>query len=85
MAHHKSAKKRIRSNDRKRIRNQASMSKVRTLIKKVYSTESKADAEAVLKEAVSYIDKTAGKGRIHKNTAARKKSALTKYVNKLEA
>ncbi len=85
MAHHKSAKKRIRTNDRKRIRNQASMSKVRTLVKKVYSTESKADAEVILKEAISYIDKTAGKGRIHKNTAARKKSALTKYVNKLEA
>lgn len=85
MAHHKSAKKRIRSNDRKRIRNQASMSKVRTLVKKVYEAGNKADAENLLKEAVSYIDKTVSKGRIHKNTAARRKSALTKHVNKLEA
>lgn len=85
MAHHKSAKKRIRSNERKRIRNQASMSKVRTLVKKVYEAQNKADAENLLKEAVSYIDKTVGQGRIHKNTAARRKSALTKYVNKLEA
>ena len=85
MAHHKSAKKRIRSNERKRIRNQASMSKVKTMVKKVYEAQNKADAENLLKEAVSYIDKTVGKGRIHKNTAARRKSALTKYVNKLEA
>jgi len=61
------------------------MSKVRTLIKKVYNAENKADAEKLLKEAVSYIDTTVGKGRIHKNTAGRRKSSLTKYVNKLEA
>ncbi|MBN1299873.1 MAG: 30S ribosomal protein S20 [Melioribacteraceae bacterium] len=85
MAHHKSAKKRIRSNERKRVNNQAALSKVRTLIKKVYSAENKTDAEKYLKETVAFLDKTAGNGRIHKNTAARKKSSLTKYVNKLEA
>ena len=85
MAHHKSAKKRIRSNEKKRVGNQAAMSKVRTLVKKVYAAETKADAEVILKEAVSFIDKTVGKGRLHKNTAARKKSSLTKHVNSLEA
>lgn len=85
MAHHKSAKKRIKTNEKKRILNQGAMSKVRTMIKKVYNAETKADAEKLLKEAVSFIDTTVGKGRIHKNTAARRKSSLTKYVNKLEA
>lgn len=85
MAHHKSAKKRIRTNASKHVRNQASMSKLKTLVKGVYSAENKADAEKILKEAISFIDKTVGKGRIHKNTGARKKSSLTKHVNKLEA
>ena len=43
------------------------------------------DGETSLKQAVSVIDKTAGKGRLHKNNAARKKSALTKFVNSIEA
>lgn len=85
MAHHKSAKKRIKTSEKKRVRNKAALSKVKTLIKKVYSTEDKAEATVVLKEATKVIDKTAAKGKIHKNNAARKKSALTKHVNKLAA
>ncbi len=85
MAHHKSAKKRIRTSERRRLRNKASMSKLKTLIKKVFTTEDKAQAEVVLKEAVSYIDRIAVKNRIHKNNAARKKSQLTRYVNALAA
>ena len=84
MAHHKSAKKRIRTSERRRLRNQAAMSKVKTLLKKVHSSESKDDAEKNLKEAVSYIDKNVTKGRLHKNTAARKKSSLTKFVNSIK-
>ena len=85
MAHHKSAKKRIRTNERRRVRNQAAMSKIKTLVKKVHSSENKSDAETNLKEAVSYIDKNVTKGRLHKNTAARKKSALTKFVNNIKS
>ncbi|MBZ0180472.1 MAG: 30S ribosomal protein S20 [Melioribacteraceae bacterium] len=85
MATHQSAKKRIRSSEKRRVRNQAARSELNTLIKKVYSLEDKEKAEAAYKEAVSFIDKTVGKGRLHKNTAARKKSAITKYVNKLNA
>jgi len=85
MAHHKSAKKRIKTSEKKRVRNKAALSKVKTLIKKVYATEEKAQAEVVLKEATKALDKTAAKGKIHKNNAARKKSALTKHVNKLAA
>ncbi len=85
MAHHKSAKKRIRTNERKRLRNQAAMSQVRTLVKKVHSSDNKADAEKNLKEAVSFIDKNVTKGRLHRNTAARKKSSLTKFVNSIKS
>ena len=85
MAHHKSAKKRIKTSEKKRVRNKAALSKVKTLVKKVFSLEDKVEASAVLKEATKVLDKTAAKGKIHKNNAARKKSALTKHVNKLAA
>ena len=42
-------------------------------------------AQTILKEAVAFLDKTASKGRMPKNTVARKKSTLTKHVNKLSA
>jgi small subunit ribosomal protein S20 len=85
MAHHKSAQKRIRSNKKKQIRNKTAVSKVKTLVKKVMATEEKVQADQLLKEAISTLDKQTSKGRIHKNTAARKKSTLTKHVNKLAA
>jgi small subunit ribosomal protein S20 len=85
MAHHKSAKKRVRSTKRRAERNKTALSKVKTLIKKVYDTEDNAKVQEYLKEAVAFLDKTASKGRLHKNTVARKKSALTKHVNKLTA
>ena len=85
MAHHQSAKKRIRQNVKRRLRNQASRSKINTLMKKVYKAKSKEEAEVSLKEAISFIDKTVSKGRLHKNTAARRKSQLTRFVNSLEA
>jgi small subunit ribosomal protein S20 len=85
MAHHKSAKKRIRVSEKRRLNNKASISKSRTLVKKVLDTEDKAEAAVALKEAVSYLDKTVSKGRLHKNTVARKKSRLARHVNKLAA
>jgi small subunit ribosomal protein S20 len=85
MANHKSAKKRIRSSEKRRVRNQDAQTKMKTLIKKVHTAEAKAAAEVNLKEAVSFIDKSVTKGRLHKNTAARKKSSLTRHVNKLVA
>ncbi len=84
MAHHKSAKKRIRQNEVRRLRNKAALSEIKTLTKRVHSIEKKDEAEAVLKQAVSTIDKNVSKGRLHKNTAARKKSKLVRYVNSLK-
>ena len=85
MAHHKSAQKRVRSTKKRQERNKAALSKVKTLVKKVQSTDDAEKAQAYLKEAVAFLDKTAAKGRIHKNKAARSKSTLTKHVNKLVA
>jgi small subunit ribosomal protein S20 len=85
MAHHKSAKKRVRSTKRRAERNKAALSKVKTLVKKVVTAEDNAKAQEYLKEAVAFLDKTASKGRLHKNNVARKKSALAKHVNKLAA
>ncbi len=81
MAQHKSAEKRARTSERKRARNKAALSKFRTLSKTVFGSQEKAELEGKLKEAVSALDKMVTKGRMHRNTAARKKSALTRYVN----
>jgi small subunit ribosomal protein S20 len=81
MANHKSAKKRIKTNEKKRIINKASLSKLKTLTKKAFDISEKAELEPAYKEAVSYIDKMASKGRIHKNNAARKKAQLTVHLN----
>lgn len=85
MAHHKSAKKRIRSSERKKAVNKRTDSKIKTVIKKTLATDKKEELEKLYKEAVSIIDKGTAKGRLHKNTAARKKSRLTKHLNKLSA
>ena len=85
MANHKSAKKRILVSERRRELNKGSLSKLKTLTKKVFSSTDKTETEKSYKEAVSYTDKLTGKGMVHRNTAARKKAALTKHLNKLTA
>ena len=82
MAHHKSAKKRIRSSERRRQINKAVDSKIKTLYKKTLNTTEKEELEKLYKEAVSFIDQSADKGYLHKNNAARKKSRLTIHLNK---
>jgi small subunit ribosomal protein S20 len=86
LANIKSAKKRILVNAKKAERNKAIKSKVKTMIKKVEAAilaEDKELAKANLNIAISEIDKACSKGVIHKNTAARKVSRLTKKVNNL--
>lgn len=83
MAHHKSAKKRIKVSEKRRIINKDAASKLKTLVKKVKAQKEKTVAEPILRETVAFIDKTVSKGRLHKNTAARKKSSLTRFVNSL--
>lgn len=83
MAHHKSALKRIRQAEKRRLRNKAYKTRMKTQIKNVRSAESKDKALEELKKAYALIDKLAQKGIIQKNTAANKKSRLTRYVNSL--
>jgi small subunit ribosomal protein S20 len=83
MANHKSAEKRIRANEVKRLRNRYQHKTTRTFIKKLRTTTVKSEAEALLKEVSSMIDKLAKKNIIHWKKAANQKSKLTKLVNKL--
>jgi small subunit ribosomal protein S20 len=83
MANHKSAEKRIRANETKRVRNRYQHKTTRTAIKKLKTTTSKTDAEALLKEVSAMIDKLAKKNIIHWKKAANQKSKLAKQVNKI--
>jgi small subunit ribosomal protein S20 len=83
MANHKSAEKRIRSSEAKRVRNRYQHKTTRTFLKKLKSTTVKSEAEALLKEVSSMIDKLAKKNIIHWKKAANQKSKLTKYVSGL--
>lgn len=89
MANHKSALKRIRSSARRRARNRTYLSQTRTQVKKArQAIEAGKDvkaAEEELRLAVSQLDKAAGKGVIHKNAAARRKSRLMKQLATLQS
>ena len=84
MANHKSAEKRARQNIKRRLRNKSVKTRVKHMTKRVRLAaggDSKDTAVADLKSAQSMIDKASKKGTIHKRTAARKISRLSKLVN----
>ena len=83
MDRHPQQIKRERQDIKRRAKNVADMSKLRTLIKNVLQSDKKDKAQTEYAKAVSYIDKAAGKGLIHKNTAARRKSQITRHLNSL--
>lgn len=83
MANHKSALKRIRSNNAKRLKNRYQHKTTRTYIKKLRNTTDKEEAQKLLKEVTSMLDRLAKKNIIHKNKAANNKSKLAKLVNSL--
>jgi len=86
MANHKSAEKRVRQNVKRNEINRSNRSKLRTSIKKLRTAVAAHDKGAsteLLFPTVSLIDKAVNKGIIHRNTAARYKSRLTKHVNDL--
>ena len=90
MANNKSAKKRIKINERNRLQNRFYKSSVRTLIKvffkdlKVYKAsqnpEDKEKLQKILSSIYSLMDKGTKKNVFHKNTAARKKAKLAAYL-----
>lgn len=83
MANHKSAIKRIRSNDAKRDLNRYQHKSTRTVVKNIRKAEKKAEAQSLLSKAFSMLDKLAKKNIIHKNKAGNLKSSLQKHVDTL--
>tara|TARA_B000000557_G_scaffold262924_1_gene264698 strand:- start:1324 stop:1578 length:255 start_codon:yes stop_codon:yes gene_type:complete len=84
MDRHPQQIKRERQDIKRRARNVANTSRLKTHIKKVLSTTSKSDAENAYKAAVSIIDKAINKNLIHKNTGARRKAQITRHLNSLK-
>jgi small subunit ribosomal protein S20 len=87
LANHKSALKRARQNETRRLRNKSSKSIVKNTVKELKTAannkENKESEVKRLDSAKSVIDKAAKKGIIHKRTAARKISRLSKLVNSI--
>ncbi len=88
MANHKSAVKRARQNELRRLRNKAVKTRIKSLVKEVRSSAgetSGAEGKVKLNVAQSIIDKASKKGVIHQRTAARKISRLSKLANSASA
>jgi small subunit ribosomal protein S20 len=80
MANHKSALKRIRSNEAKRLRNKYQHKTTRNAVRVLRATEDKTAAEALLPSVLAMLDKLAKNNIIHQNKAGNLKSKLTKHV-----
>jgi small subunit ribosomal protein S20 len=87
LANIKSAIKRNKQNEKKRIRNRVFRGSARTFIAKAQKSiiDGKEDSAEAVKVAISALDKAAEKGVIHKNNAARRKSRLMKRLNAVQA
>ncbi len=83
MAHHLSAKKRIRQDEKKRLRNRYYKKSTRTAIANLRSTTDAKDASGQLPRVVSMIDRLAKRNLWHKNKAANVKGKLQKFVTSL--
>ena len=83
MANHKSALKRIRNSETKRLRNRFQHKTTRNAMKKLVETTKKKDAEKLFPEVVSMIDKLANRNIIHANKAANLKSNMARHIASL--
>ncbi len=88
MIRHKSAEKRARQNKKRYQRNRSVKSSVKTGVKNlttVLETKNREESATALKKVISTISRAASKGVLHKKTASRKISRLTKRANKQPA
>jgi small subunit ribosomal protein S20 len=88
VAHHASAKKRIRQGEKRRAQNRQNVSQLKTQVKKLRAAIAEGNADAakkLLPQTVGEIDKAATKGVVHDNAASRYKSRLSRKVNALGA
>jgi small subunit ribosomal protein S20 len=83
MPQHKSAQKRVRQNEKRRLRNRIHRSRMRTMMKKLRSATDRDQAAPLLNDIKAYLDRLAAKGIIHRNKAANYKSEMEKRVNSL--
>ncbi|MDR1623656.1 MAG: 30S ribosomal protein S20 [Tannerellaceae bacterium] len=83
MANHKSALKRIRQTNARRLHNRYYAKTARNAVRKLRATEEKAEAQVLYPCVCSMLDKLAKKNVIHKNKASNLKSKLAKHVNAL--
>ena len=83
MANHKSAEKRIRANDSKRVRNRYQAKTTRNLLKELRSSKDKAEVTKLVPELSAMLDRLAKKNVIHKNKAANLKSSIQMHLNSL--
>ncbi len=85
MAHHKSALKRIRQSKRRNEYNRDKKKNIKVAVKAVREAQNYEEGLERLKKVYKVLDKASVKGIVHKNTAARKKSRLVKYVRSLKS
>ena len=88
MANTKSAKKRIRQNARRRVRNATIRTRTRSSVRSARQAVDGSDliaGEAAVKSAIQELDRAASKGVIHRNNAARRKSRLQKHLAKVKS
>ncbi|MEK7330092.1 MAG: 30S ribosomal protein S20 [Candidatus Eisenbacteria bacterium] len=83
MPHHKSAAKRVITNEKARRRNVALRSRMRAAVKAVREATTRAQAQAAYRDAASILDRTAAKGVIKRETASRHKGRLAKFTASL--
>jgi len=83
MANHKSALKRIRSNDAKRLRNKYQHKSARNAVRQLRATTDKKEAEKLFPQVATMLDKLAKRNIIHKNKAANLKSGLEAFIKTL--
>ena len=83
MDRHPQQIKRERQDKKRHLRNVAKTSKMKTIFRNVLEENKLSEAEPIYKKAVSAIDKMVNSGQLKKNTAARRKSRLTRHLNSL--
>jgi len=83
MSSTKSVQKRIRQSKKANFRNRHYKSMMKTAVKRAMDVKDKDEANILVNNAISTIDKISGKGIIHKNNAAHQKSKLMKHLNNL--
>jgi len=84
MAHHKSAKKRIRQTAKKRLENRYYGKTTRNALRKFMGLSDKSEAEKTMSSVVAMVDKLAKRNQIHKNKAGHLKSEVMKHLNALK-